>query len=362
MRFVLQQLRTFELLSELVLILTVCFVFAIGIFGQSGRIREKQQEKRSQIEVVTPQDVRREQKTSENHDDVIRVESILVPIPVSVTDKNGNFVSGLKRDDFLLEDNGKPVEIESVSISENLPLRIALLFDNSSSISSALDFEKKVVKSFLRKLVRTGIDMASLFSISTTGRLEHPLTGNVSSLISTLENLGKPSGATALFDTVIQASEYLRDFNGKRVILIVSDGDDNISNATLEDTIRTVLKNDCVVYVIMTSDFENFKRTGRREKSANVTFLMAERRMQKLSLETGGAVYSPFDENEMQQAFQQISSEILQQYILNYYPEVENFSAGGIRNLSVRVRDRSDLALRFRKSYYLPDKVLKSTP
>lgn len=347
MRSVLHVFRAFRTVLGIVFLI----LLVRGEIGaQSGRIREKTQEKPS---LIFPRfEPKPKESNQTDQDDVIRIESVLVPIPVSVRDKNGNFVSGLRVEDFLLEDGGQRVEIKSVSMSDDVPLRIALLFDNSSSIIFALDFEKKAAISFLEQVLRVGKDSAALFSISTVGKLEYPLTDSLPSLISALENLKKPSGATALFDTVIQASEYLKNFDGKRVILVISDGDDNVSDASLGETIEKVLKNNCVVYVVMTSDFENFKRTGQRGKNSNTTFLIAERRMQKLSSQTGGDVYFPVDESEMRQAFSQIAAEISQQYILNYYPDVKKLD-GSLRSLSVSVKNRSDLIVRFRKSYYV---------
>ena len=95
---------------------------------------------------------------------------------------------------------------------------------------------------------------------------------------------------------------------------------------------------DLQVYVVKTKDFENFKRTGVRQGNANIRVLDAERRMQDIASQTGGWVYSPLDENELNVAFNNITVELADQYILSYYPEGENDHGGEFRNITVMSR------------------------
>ena len=110
----------------------------------------------------------------------------------------------------------------------------------------------------------------------------------------------------------------------------------------------------CQVYVVKTTDFENAMRTGQRTGSANLRQLTAERRMQEFASSTGGAVYSPIDEDELDRAFTQISAELSQQYILSYYPEAEADKRGEFRAISLSVKTRPNLQVRTRKGYYVP--------
>ena len=122
---------------------------------------------------------------------------------------------------------------------------------------------------------------------------------------------------------------------------------------TLENVIRSLLDNNCQVYVVKTKDFENFKRTGVRAGNANIRTLDAERRMIEIAQQTGGAVYSPIDEREMNRAFDRISAELSQQYVLSYYPEDDAGRQGEFRNITLTVKDRPNLNLRTRKGYYV---------
>ena len=286
---------------------------------------------------------------------IIRVESTLVPIPVSVLDEMGRAVTNLNLPDFSLEIDGKSGEIGEIFKSES-PIRLALLFDNSSSVTLARQFEEKAAIRFFKQVLRPEKDLAALYSVAGATLLEQPLTKNTSQLISAIKNFSKPKGATALLDGIIEAANYLEDSNGRRVIVIVSDGDDTLSRltTTLEKVVRAVQSANCQVYVVQTTAFENYKRTGSRSGSANLRYLDAERRMHELAAQTGGAVYMPIDEKELDAAFEQISAELSSQYILSYYPENDADNRGEFRAVSVKVKDGKNLSVRARKGYYVP--------
>jgi len=292
-----------------------------------------------------------------DNDEVIKVNSVLVPIPVSVLDSNGRAVGTLKLSDFELKVDGKAVEIGDLTRSET-PIRLAMLFDNSSSVLIARDFEKQAAVRFFRRVIRPDRDKAALFSVADDTRLEQPITSDISLLTQAIEMFPEPKGATALLDGIVEVAEYLKSANGRRVVVIVSDGEDTYSDlkTTLEDVIRALQVNDCQVYVVKTSDFENYKRTGVRGGNANIRSLTAERRMIEITRQTGGEVYSPIDESEMKDAFERISAELSQQYILSYYPEPDADKRGDFREISVAVKGKASVTLRTRKGYYVPKK------
>ncbi|MCU0239120.1 MAG: VWA domain-containing protein [Pyrinomonadaceae bacterium] len=340
-----------------------------SVFAQSGRNKDKQEPEKttkqtSQIILTqatpiptptpkitpTPTPVK-----SEDDSDVIRVESTLVPIPVTVTDEQGRVVLNLKSEDFELRVDGKPVEIGEIFRSET-SLKLVMLFDNSSSVREAREFEKKAAIRFFKQVIRPQKDQVALFSVATAVKIEQPFTKNVSNLIQAIENFAEPAGATALLDAIIDASNYLKDVEGRRVIVIVSDGEDTISDANFEDAMKVAISNNCQVYIVKTTDFENYKKTGERIPNSNVRFLNAERRMQETSKQTGGAVYSPIDEKELDAAFVKISNELSNQYILGYYPE-EMGIKGQFKEISVSVKNRLNLTVRTRKGYYVPKNV-----
>ncbi len=288
-------------------------------------------------------------------EEIIRVDASLVPIPVAVTDSDGRPVSTIKLENFVLKIDGRPAEVSELTRAET-PISLAMLFDNSSSVLIARDFETQAAIRFFRRVIRPNRDVAALFSVADYTRLEQPLTSDVSLLTRAIERFPPPKGATALLDGIIEAAEYLRSTNGRRVIVIVSDGEDTYSDlkTTLEDVVRRLMVTDCLVYVVNTKDFENFKRTGIRGGNANTRTLTAERRMLEITQQTGGAVYSPIDDDEMAAAFTRIAAELSQQYVLSYYPENDREKRGELRTIEVEVKGKPHYSVRARKGYYVP--------
>jgi Ca-activated chloride channel family protein len=273
--------------------------------------------------------------------DVVRINSNLVTVPASVLDASGRPVTDLKLEDFELRVDGQPKQISELGSSET-PVTMALLFDNSSSLTVAREFEKQAAVRFFRSVLRPTTDLAAIYSISTYPVLEQPLTNDVRTLVRTIERFGKPEGATALFDTVVKAAEYLRPYQrGRKVIVIVSDGADTISDINFDAALERVQAADCQIYAVQTGQIEN----------ANLRDLAAERRLQDFAGQTGGAVYVPRGANDLDMAFAQISADLAQQYVLSYYPTEERRD-NLYRTISVRVVTRPNLRVRARKGYY----------
>ncbi len=350
---------------RLCLVFFSILVVSLSAFPQSGRM--KPAETPTPRPTLRPSAIYLPEKTaklpqpsptpspkSADDDDVVKVESTLVPIPVSVLDANGRAITNLKLADFELKIDGKTAEVSELSRSET-PVRLALMFDNSSSLTLARGFEKEAAVRFFKRVIRPEKDMAALFSVADYTRLEQPLTKNISSLARAIEMFPEPGGATALLDGIIEVADYLKSADGRRVIVIVSDGEDTYSDlsTTLEKVLQSLQVTNCQVFVVKTKEFDNFKRTGQRGGNANIRTLTAERRMLELAKQTGGAVYSPIDERELDDAFRQISAELSQQYILSYYPENDVEKRGEFREIALAVPARQNLTIRTRKGYYV---------
>ena len=348
------------------LLLTIIFLIStVSAFAQSGRVKTTESptptpaprpntvySPTGNIVYPKPQNLPPPPPISNDNGEIV-VESALVPIPVSVTDFQGQAVANLKLEDFVLKIDGQTAEIGDLARSET-PVRLALLFDNSSSVYIAREFEKKAAIKFFKKVIRPEKDLAALFSVATYTKLEQPFTKNVSQINDAIERFPIPEGATQLLDGVIRAAEYLKDAQGRRVIVIMSDGVDTISDSTFEQAIKTAQLYNCQIYIVKTTDFENYKRTGQRGGNANIRSLEAERRMQEFAAQTGGAVYSPLDERELDRAFIQISAELSQQYILSYYPENERDKRGEFRTITLALKNGENMTVRTRKGYYVP--------
>jgi VWFA-related protein len=267
------------------------------------------------------------------------VSSNLVPIPASVVDTNGKALISLKVDDFELRVDGQLKVISDLTRSDS-PVRMAMLFDNSGSLDFAREFEKRAAMHFFRRVLRS-TDEAAIYSVQTDSYLAQPLTADVQKLEQTIANFGKPEGSTSLFDAVIDASTYLRPYTGRRVLVIVSDGVETTSRADFDTTMQHVLANDCEIFVVQTGLYDG----------ANLRALAAERRMLELAGQTGGAVFIPKTTSDLENAFDQISADLAQQYVLSYYPG-EQPRDGRFHQIDLRVKARRDVRVRTRKGYY----------
>src|ERR1044072_1535738 len=280
-----------------------------------------------------------------DEDDVVKISSNLVPIPASVVDKRGTAVVNLKLDDFELRVDGELRPISDITRAET-SVGLAMLFDNSGRLDWAREFEKQAAIRFFRKVLRAK-DEAAIYSIETDSYLAQPLTNDVVRLEHTIAMFGKPEGGTSLFDAIINAADYLRPYSGRKVVVIVSDGIETTSkNTDFDLVVQHVLADDCQIYVVQTGLYEG----------ANLRALAAERRMEQLSGQTGGAVYLPKSTDELDVAFDHIGADLSQHYILIYYPSAEHRD-GRVHNLELRVKSRNDVRVRSRKGYYAPKPV-----
>lgn len=271
--------------------------------------------------------------------EIVRVTSNLVPVSATVTDTRGKAVTDLTVDDFELRVDGQPKPIGGLSHAET-PVRLVMLFDNSDSIRSSREFEKQAAIRFFKSVLRP-VDQAAIYSVGTVFDLVQPLTNDVQKLVRTIEHFDKPEGATKLIDAMAHAAEYLRLIPGRKVLVIVSDGADTVSDLSFDDVLRRILAADCQVYAVQTGVFEN----------ANLVDLIALRRLETFSERTGGALYIPKSTGELDMAFTQIASDLAQQYVLSYYPTDEGRDTR-FRVINLRVKTRPQLRVRARRGYY----------
>jgi Ca-activated chloride channel family protein len=311
--------------------------------------------------------------------DVIRTTSNLVMVPVSITDQAGNAVQGLKVADFRLDEEGKLQEISGIGDPEQVPLAIALLFDISSSTSQKGFFasQQKAAAAFL-KLVMKPSDKAAIFTITDKATMIQPLA---SSETSAAKMLTIPAATTpvptAFYDTVAAASKYLMTSapsNFRRVIVVLSDGDDNFSEQIREMSIaearaaqsgqptyagtragllqkhqkavaqvqKAVQQADVIFYSV---------NPGGPSVKLNQIAMRAERGMEAIAETTGGTAFLPDSDADLERVFRQVAAELRGQYLLQYYANAEA-PAGQFRRIQVSVPARNDVRVRARQGYY----------
>lgn len=334
---------------------------ATTVYAQSGRIKDKPpkgstrpasnsgpitetRQPASAAKSPTPPKSSPTENTGDDEiddSDILRISSNLVPIPASVVDARGLAITGLRLEDFELRVDGQVKAISDMTRAESA-VRLVMLFDNSGSLTMAREFEKRAAMHFFRRVLRPK-DEAAVYSIEADSYLAQPLTNDIARLEQTIESFGKPAGGTSLFDAIIDAAAYLRPYDGRRVLVIVSDGIETTSRNDFATAIQRVLADDCQIFVVQTGLYEG----------ANLRALAAERRMEELSGQTGGAVYIPRTARELDLAFEQIAADLGQQYVLSYYPGSERRD-GRFHVIDLRVRSRKDVRIRARKGYYSP--------
>ena len=316
----------------------------------------------------------------EKIDDVIRTNSNLVMVPVSVTDQTGNAVQGLQVADFRLEEEGKQQEISGLGNPEQVPLAIALLFDISSSVSTKGFFasQQNAAAAFL-KLVMKPNDKAAIYTITGQPNLIQPLDSAEKSAAKMLSiPAATVSVPTAFYDTAAAAAKYLMEnapSNYRRVIVVLSDGDDNNSNLTRDQTVadyrattagkqealgtrtgliqaharavagvqKAVQQADAIFYSV---------NPGGPSIKLNMIAMRAERNMEAIAETTGGTAFVPDSDADLERVFRQVAAELRGQYLLQYYADTEKIPAGQFRKIQVAVPARNDVRVRARQGYY----------
>ena len=228
-----------------------------------------------------------------------------------------------------------------------------MLFDTSSSVKNQIRFERRAAAKFFERLLRPQ-DQAALFAVSTDITIIQDFTNKVR-LLTDATKLLQSKGATSLYDAVYLAAGYLKLTQGRRIIVIVSDGGDTTSRKKLTEALEQAQTSDVVIFNVF---------TGLITASQNIRDLAAERAMQTLTSETGGEVYSPhmalngneIDEEEslknLDAAYMQLADQLRTQYTLRFYSTNEARN-GKFRKLTVRVK-KPGLSSRSRAGYYAP--------
>lgn len=277
----------------------------------------------------------------------IRAEVALVNVVFSAFDRQNRAVAGLHAEDFLILEDRAPQTVKYFSpISKgDIPLTVALLVDTSASIRERLEDEKQTAAEFLRSVVRREEDSALLIDFNSEVNLVHDFTNNPEELIAAMRPL-RAGGTTALFDGLsLAVNGKLKGHTGRKVMVVITDGDDTASKASREMVIEAAQKHDVLIYGI-----------GIRSENFGANFEVLKR----FAEETGGRFYSSRPTlGEMQTAFRLIREELQNQYSLAY-TSTNSTRDGAYRLIQVRCK-RSGVRIRTRKGYYAPAPEILST-
>jgi len=318
--------------------------------------------------------------------EVIKVSSNLVVVPVSVTNTQGQPVLGLKPTDFHIEEDSRPQEIAQLGDPEQVPLDIALLIDVSSSVTERFGFEEEAATRFLKQVLRP-IDHATLFAIDRAPRLEQArTTADVATARLMTIKAATVATPTAFYDTVIAAARYLNKNSPeqtRRVIVVISDGEDNFSNQVRDSSIAAYQAtqadgNDGSAAAkarIRTANETALQQSHRKAQAEmqqevqkanavfysinpsgealklNVISTRAQNAMQQLANSTGGTGFVPPQIADLDAVFGRIISELRAQYLIQYYSDNKN-AGSGFRRIAITTPAQPQLRVRAREGYY----------
>ncbi len=274
----------------------------------------------------------------------IRTSVNEVDLVFTVADRHGRFIKDLKQSDFaLLDDQKAPAQVYRFTQETNLPLRVGILIDTSTSIRQRFAFEQQAATEFLLQILRPKSDKAFVEGFDITPDFKQDWTNNLD-LLTTGINALRPGGGTAIFDAVYTAchAKLLDSTRGhepaRRAIVVISDGDDNQSHAYLDDAIKECQRADTIVYTISTNV------SPSRDRGDDV--------LQKMADATGGRAFYPNRIEDMPVSFGKIQEELRSQYALVYKPA--DFRAdGAFRTIYLFCLDRR-YQVNARKGYFAP--------
>jgi len=232
----------------------------------------------------------------------------LVNLFVNVTDRSGAIVGGLTREDFAIAEDGRPQQIALFERQSELPLNLTLAIDTSGSVHKDLAEETEAARRFTHALMRPQ-DQMSLLQFATEVRELTPFTGKVSQIDKGLGQL-RSDFATALYDAVYLGAERLGPKQGRKVLVLVSDGGDTASTTTYAKALEQALRNEVMIYSIIDVPIE--ASAGRDLGGEHALITLAE--------QTGGKSFY-VSEGGLDKAFARVSDDLRTQYLLGYYPK-----------------------------------------
>jgi Ca-activated chloride channel family protein len=265
-----------------------------------------------------------------------------VRVVFTVTDRHGRYIKDLKSNDFRVIDDQKPAELRSFRSETDLPLQVGLLVDASNSVRDRFKFEQEAAIEFLNAIIRPRYDKAFVVGFDATPEVTQDFTDSTERLSAGVRML-RAGGGTAMYDALYFAcrDKLLKQEQAgpvRRAIILLSDGEDNLSHVTREEAIEMAQRADVVVYTISTNI------SGMKGKGDKV--------LERIAEATGGRAFFPFQMRDVSDAFISIQEELRSQYAVAYKPA--NFVADGrYRTIEILAQDKG-LKVRTRKGYYAP--------
>lgn len=290
--------------------------------------------------------------------DTIKLSTEEVLLNVAVTDDWGHLTTDLNKNDFIVAEDGQRQNIQSFEVA-TVPVNVILLLDASGSVIDELASLREAASEFIQHLGPE--DKVSIMEFHLNVELIQDWTSNKDDLLHAISwrfrpgKIPKSGGNTALYDSLyLAANEQLSKVQGRKAIILLTDGDDNSSKVTYEQGLAAVVRSGAVVYVVSKARLfmEEYKHYGAQARGVIAELQRAEDLMTNLCNRTGGRIISPLKDSELAAVYGQVAHELKNQYIITYVPKNLEHD-GALRHIKVYLA-RPGYAARTRDSYYAP--------
>src|SRR5882672_7064293 len=280
--------------------------------------------------------------SGQESDTTFKVDVKLVNVFVTVTDEHGAPIAGLKKDDFELVEDDKAQKIALFDKESALPLNIILAIDTSLSTRKDLPLELASARRFVHAILRP-VDVLSLYGFSETVSDLTGFTPDLRVIDRAIDHL-RLGSATALYDALFLGSEALEPRQGRKVMVVITDGGDTMSKVNYQEAVRAAETDEAILYSIIVVPIE---ASAGRDTGG-------EHALIQLSADTGGKYFYASSLSQLDEAFRKISDELRTQYLLSYYPS-QRLSDSDFRRIQVKVKGMpsdSSFKVRHRTGYY----------
>jgi Ca-activated chloride channel homolog len=269
------------------------------------------------------------QQTKEDTPQKIGVLEVRLPVSVK---ENSKFVPGLTVSNFEVYEDGKRQQIQKFIAPSQLPLRIGLLMDTSNSVKLKLPFEKEAAEDFCATVTTFRKKDKVLFvTFDSEVKLHVDFTDDLQALVRSIRSV-KAGGYTRMYDAVYRLIEEkmatLQDADARRIVVVLSDGEDTASERSLKETIDIAQRYDVTIFGISTKNFKGVD-SGMVETGE-------DKNLRALCEETGGQVFLPSQKIELFRAFTQVGKDLRQEYVLFYTPQNQS-KTGKKREIRVKL-------------------------
>lgn len=314
--------------------------------------------------------------TRQDKDDTIRLRTEEVLLNITVTDGFNRQTTSLRQEDFIVAEDGQRQDISSFTVSR-VPVNVVLMLDASGSVAGEVTSLRDAALSFVNQLGPE--DKVSVMEFHSEVELLQDWTASSDDIRHAISWRFKPGmvrtkeghstyASTALYDSIfLTAEEQLSKVDGRKAVIILTDGDDSSSKVSYEQALAAVIRSNAVVYVVSKArefiaqiNSQVGGKVGRVLNGGNSRLAdqyiarleRAERIMTDLTARTGGQVFSPLKDSEMKDVYSKVALELKNQYLITYIPKNEERD-GQLRKVKVFLT-RAGYTVRTRDSYYAP--------